>query len=107
MAKPRVKVPKTAKAGEIIKIKTLIAHKMETGNRKNKKTGKLIPRKIIQDFQAKFNGKEVFRANLHPGISANPYLAFHAKVDKSGEFEFTWTEDTGKKWSAKKSITVG
>lgn len=106
MAKPRVKVPKKAKAGDVIQIKTLIAHKMETGLRKNKKTGKLIPRRIIQDFVAKFNGKEVFRANLHGGISANPYIAFFTKVGKSGEFEFTWTEDTGKKWSTKKSITV-
>jgi len=106
MAKPRVKVPKTAKAGDIILIKTLISHKMENGLRKDKKTGKPIPRKIISDFSAKFNGKEVFKAKLHGGISANPYLAFNAKVPASGEFEFTWTEDTGKTWSAKKSITV-
>ncbi len=107
MAKPRVKVPGKAKAGDVILIKTLISHKMETGRRKNKKTGELIPRKIINSFVAKFNGKEVFRAKMHPGISANPYLAFHVKVPASGEFEFTWTEDTGKTWSAKKKIAVG
>ena len=107
MAKPRVKVPKSAKAGEVILIKTLISHKMENGLRKNKKTGKPIPRKIISDFVAKFNGKEVFKAKLHGGISANPYIAFHTKVPASGEFEFIWTEDTGKTWSAKKAITVG
>jgi len=106
MAKPRVKVPKKAKAGQIIQIKTLISHKMENGLRKNKKTGKPIPRKIISDFVAKFNGKEVFKAKLHGGISANPYFSFMAKVPKSGEFEFIWTEDTGKTWTAKKSITV-
>ena len=107
MAKPRVKVPHKAKPGEVILIKTLISHKMETGNRKNKKTGKLIPRKIINSFVAKFNGKEVFRAKMHPSISANPYMAFYAKVPSSGEFEFTWTEDTGKTWTAKRKIAVG
>ena len=106
MAKPRVKVPKTAKAGEVIQIKTLISHKMETGLRKNKKTGKPIPRKIISDFVAKFNGKEVFKVKMQGGISANPYISFTTKVPASGEFEFTWTEDTGKTWSSKKSIAV-
>lgn len=107
MSKPRVKVPKKAKAGEVITIKTLIAHKMETGLRKNKKTGEPIPQNIISDFVAKFDGKEVFKVKLKGGISANPYFAFTTKVAKSGEFEFTWTEDTGKTWSTKKAIAVG
>jgi len=57
--KPRVKVPKSAKVGDVIEIKTLISHKMETGNRKDKKTGEKIPRLIINSFVAKFNGKQV------------------------------------------------
>ena len=66
--KPRIKVPKTAKSGETILIKTLMSHKMETGVRKNKKTGKLIPRKIINKFVCTFNGKEVMSADLHPAV---------------------------------------
>ena len=84
--KPRIKVPKTAKKGDIIKVKTLILHKMETGQRKDRKTKKLVPRMIINKFIAKFNGKEVFSADMHPAISANPYFAFHTRSTESGTF---------------------
>lgn len=107
MSKPRVKVPKKAKAGDVIKIKTLMRHKMENGTRKNKKTGKKIPRKLINKVTAAFNGKEFFSVDFHGSVSANPYLAFNAKPSESGEFVFTWYEDGGKTWSAKKKITVG
>ena len=104
--KPRIKVPKTAKKGDIIKIKTLILHKMETGQRKDKKTKKLVPRMIINKFVATFNGKEVFSANMSPAISANPYFAFHTKATESGTFEFTWTDDEGKTVTASRKISV-
>ena len=107
MAKSRVKVPKKAAAGDVITIKTLISHKMETGQRNDKKTGKPIPRKIINAFKAQFNGATVFEAALEPAISANPYIQFHAKVEESGEFHFMWTDDDGTVYEAKKSITVG
>jgi len=107
MAKPRVKVPKSASAGEIITIKTLISHKMESGRRKDKKSGELIARKIINAFKADFNGKTVFSVALEPAISANPYIQFTTKVMESGEFHFTWTDDDGTVYEAKKSITVG
>ncbi len=104
--KPRVKVPKKAKSGEIIQIKTLMSHKMETGNRKDKKTGELIPRKIINKFVCTFNGKEVLSADIHPAVAANPYLAFYAKATESGTFNFEWTEDGGEKITATGDITV-
>jgi len=93
-ANPRIKLPETAKVGEVIEVKTLITHVMETGNRHDK-TGKPIPRDIINSFVAKFDGKEVFRAEFGPGISANPYLAFHMRVPGPGDFELTWTDDHG------------
>lgn len=104
-AKPRVRVPKTAAKGEIIEIKTLISHIMETGRRKGK-DGNLIPRKIINKFEATFNGKPVFTADVHPAISANPYLAFFAKVDESGEFAFKWTDDDGSVYQTTAKIAV-
>lgn len=104
--KPRIKVPKTAKKGDIIKIKTLVLHKMETGFRKDSKTKKLVPRMIINKFVATFNGKEVFSANMSPAISANPYFAFHTKATESGTFEFTWTDDKGKTIKASRKIAV-
>ena len=107
MAKPRVKVPKKVKAGEVFQVKCLVSHKMETGQRKDKKTGETIPRMIINKFVATFNGQEVFSADWHPAISANPYMAFFMKVEESGELELTWTDDKGKTISTKKKIAVG
>lgn len=104
--KPRIKVPDAAKVGEVIEIKTLISHVMETGNRKDK-DGKTIPRNIINSFTASFAGKEVFKAELQPGISANPYIAFFMKVPGPGEFEFTWLDDAGVKVSEKVKLNVG
>ena len=104
MAKPRVKVPKSAKVGDIVEIKTLIRHKMETGLRKDKKTGEKIPRKIINSFSATYNGKDVFKADINPSISANPYWAFNLKVPEAGELVLTWIEDGGQTWTDKKKI---
>ena len=106
MGKARVKVPKTAKAGDIITIKTLIKHKMESGNRKDKKTGKKIPRHIIDKFTAKYNGEVFFSSDWEGGVSANPYCSFTCKVDKSGDFEFAWHDEKGEVTTAKASITV-
>ena len=105
-SKPRIKIPKSAKVGDVIEIKTLITHKMETGLRKDRATGKLVPRDIINSFVAKFNGEEVFRTALHPAVSANPYLSFFVTVPGAGEFEFLWIDDTGKTWSVKKQLAV-
>ncbi|MCK5547343.1 MAG: thiosulfate oxidation carrier complex protein SoxZ [Rhodospirillaceae bacterium] len=102
---PRVKVPKKAGKGDLVNIKTLISHKMETGNRKDKK-GNKIPRLIINKFQATFNGSEVFSADMHLAVSANPYLAFFMKAEKSGTFKFTWTDDKGKSVSASADMAV-
>ncbi len=103
--KPRVKVPKTAKKGDVIQIKTLIAHKMESGQRKDKK-GAVIPRKIINKFEAKYNGEVVFSADWHPAISANPYMAFHTVATESGTLEFAWTDDDGSVYTKTAKITV-
>ena len=103
--KPRVKVPKTAAAGETITIKTLISHKMESGQRKDDE-GNIIPRSIINRFTADFNGQNVIDVTLEPAISTNPYFQFEAVVPESGEFTFTWYDDDGDVYDAKKKITV-
>ena len=105
MSKPRIKLPASAKVGEVIEIKTLVSHVMETGQRKDP-DGKAIPRNIINAFSAKFAGAEVFSAELHPGISANPYLSFFMKVPGPGEFEFTWVEDGGNTIVDKETLNV-
>lgn len=104
--KPRVKVPKKAAAGEAVVIKTLISHPMESGQRKDRKTGQLIPRKIINKFVAKFNGKDVFWMDLEPAIAANPYIEFSVKLSESGTMRFEWTDDDGSVYDIEKEIAV-
>ncbi len=92
MARALINVPKTAKKGEVIAIKTLISHEMETGYRHDN-VGKAIPRDIINLFVCTYNGQEIFRAELHPAISANPFIAFSTVATASGTLEFKWTGD--------------
>lgn len=100
-----VKVPERAKRGEIVEVKALVAHVMETGYRRTQE-GAPIPRDIVRLFVCSFDGEEVFRADIHPGIAANPYLAFHVLVTASGSFEFRWSGDKGFAASASARITV-
>lgn len=93
--KPRIKLPDSAKAGDVIEVKTLINHVMETGQRRTA-DGQLVPREIINSFVATFAGTPVFKATLHPGTAANPFMAFFMRVPGPGDFEFTWVDDTGK-----------
>ena len=102
---PKVRLPAQAKAGEIIEIKSLIAHEMESGQRKDA-SGKTIPRKIINHFTAAFNGKPVFEAEWFSAISANPYQSFFFKAVESGEFTFTWKDDDGSEYVTKNKLTV-
>lgn len=92
--KPRVNIPKEIKPGDVVEVRTLIAHVMETGNRKDA-AGHVIPRQIIHTFTAAFEGKDVFRAELNSGISANPYIAFHMRVPGPGTLTLNWVDDAG------------
>lgn len=103
--KPRVKVPKTASAGDTITIKTLISHKMESGQRKDKE-GNPIPRSIINRFTCDFNGQNVVDVTMEPAISTNPYFQFQALVPEAGDFVFTWYDDDGEVYDAKKSVKM-
>jgi len=104
--KPRVKVPKTAAAGSAITIKTLISHKMESGQRKDKE-GTVIARSIINRFTCEFNGKSVIDITLEPAISSNPYFQFDATVPEAGDFVFTWYDDDGSVYDTRKSVAIG
>lgn len=104
--KPRVKVPKSATVGEVIAIKTLISHPMESGQRKDSKTGEIIPRQIINTFTASFEGQTVFKAKLEPAISANPYIEFTMKVPGPGTLRFEWLDDDGTVYVEEKSIAL-
>jgi sulfur-oxidizing protein SoxZ len=105
MARVVVTVPATAKRGEVIEIKTLAGHPMETGFR-HTQTGELIPRDIIKTLVCLYNGAEVFRAELHPAIAANPLVAFSTVATESGTLEFRWTGDNGFSVTHSASISV-
>ncbi|AUM74886.1 thiosulfate oxidation carrier complex protein SoxZ [Paracoccus jeotgali] len=103
--KPRVKVPKSAKPGDVITLKTLISHPMESGQRKDA-DGNIIPREIINRFVVDFAGQNVVDVTMEPAISTNPYFEFEVKVDQAGEFTFTWYDDDGSVYEEKQSIEV-
>jgi sulfur-oxidizing protein SoxZ len=107
MVKPalRVKLPKAAKRGEIVEIMTLISHPMDTGLRKDK-DGKLIPRKIINEFFCIYNGDIVFRTNMYEAISANPLIQFTFIAKESGSLDLFWHEDGGEVYTTVRKIKV-
>jgi sulfur-oxidizing protein SoxZ len=105
MARVAITAPSSAKKGEIIEIKTLAAHAMENGFRRTQE-GALIPRDIITQFACTYNGVEVFRAELHPAMAANPLIAFTTVATESGTLEFKWTGDNGYAATQSASITV-
>ena len=94
MARALINVPQKVKSGQVIEIKTLISHIMETGFRHDN-VGKPIPRNIITTFVARYNGEEIFRADLFPAIAANPFLSFYTVATESGTIDFEWTGDNG------------
>jgi sulfur-oxidizing protein SoxZ len=105
MAQARISVPKTAAKGEVIEIKTLIQHPMETGFRRDL-DGNAIPVHIIERFVCTYNGQEVFRADFHPSIAANPYLTFRTVATESGRLEFIWQGDDGSVYRESAEIEV-
>ena len=86
-------------------VKALISHPMETGQRKDKKTGKLIPAHFIQELNVDHNGKNVLNAAWGPAISKNPYLFFKFKGAKAGDkIKISWVDNMGEHDSAEFDI---
>jgi sulfur-oxidizing protein SoxZ len=103
--RPRIRLPRSARAGEAVLVKTLVNHEMETGQRRDA-SGAVIPRRILNRFTCEYNGRMVVDFALEPAISANPYLEFEAVVDQSGEFVFTWYDDDGTVHVHRQEMTV-
>ena len=104
-ARALINVPAKARRGELIEIKTLIQHPMETGFRVGL-NGALIPRDIITTFRCTYDGEEIFRAEFSPAIAANPFLTFFTVAEKSGTITFEWTGDNGFSATEQAPITV-
>jgi sulfur-oxidizing protein SoxZ len=105
MASALIKVPTKAKRSQVIEIRTLMSHIMETGFR-HTAAGELVPRDIITSFVCRYNGNEIFRADLFPAIAANPFISFFTVATESGKFDFEWIGDNGFSESTSAPITV-
>jgi sulfur-oxidizing protein SoxZ len=94
MGNGRVHMPKLAKRGDIVEIRAMVQHPMESGFRLDD-TGKPIARHIVTSFTCHYAGREVLTMRLHPAVSVNPYLTFCLRATESGELTFTWSDDQG------------
>ena len=104
-ARALINVPKTAKRGQVIEIRTLISHIMETGFRHGT-NGQIIPRDIITTLTCSYNGEEIFSTQLYPAIAANPFVTFNALATESGTLAFTWEGDNGFSMTEEAKIVV-
>ena len=105
MARALITMPATAKKGEIVEIRTLIAHPMETGYRRGD-DGSVLPRNLIRRFTCLYDGETVFAAELFPAVAANPLIAFSTVATVSGTLTFTWDGDNGFAQTERVAITV-
>ena len=101
----RIQLPREAKRGEVVEIRIAIQHPMETGFRFDL-MGKAVPKNVINDLRVRYNGSEVFRAEMGSGVSANPYLQFYTVAEKSGELVFQWIDDSGERGEERATLTV-
>ena len=105
MSRALISVPAKARRGEVIAIKTLIAHVMETGFRRDN-VGRAIPRDIITRFTCSYGGEEVFRMDLFTGVAANPFVAFTTIATETGDLVFEWTDQHGAVTREQARLTV-
>jgi sulfur-oxidizing protein SoxZ len=101
----RIQLPKAIRRGQVIRVGILIQHPMESGYRLDAENRK-VPKNAIRSFICRYNGEEIFRAEMSPGIAANPFIQFPTIARDSGELEFSWVDDAGERGSAKEAIKV-
>lgn len=105
MVRVLLNVPKSARRGEVIEIKLLISHPMESGQRRDN-MGEPIPRDIIHSLRCIWNNEVVLDAELYPAIAANPFFAFTALAVDSGTLVVTFTDDHGVEQTESRQIGV-
>src|SRR3954466_7086212 len=94
MARVLINVPARTAPGATAEVRVLIAHPMESGQRRDDE-GRAIPRDIIHGFTCTYDGAVVIEADLFPAISANPFLSFHVRATRTAALVFTWVDDHG------------
>lgn len=101
----RIQIPANPRRGDVIDVRLLVQHAMETGYRYDDQ-GKLVPRNVITELTCTCGGREVFRARMSQGIAANPYLQFPMLVTGSADVEVNWVDDAGVRGSEKRALQV-
>ena len=101
----RLQVPPTVRKGEPFEVRVLVQHPMETGFRRDM-NGAAIPMNVVDKLVCRYGGREVFRAELGTGMSANPYLVFYAVAEASGEIVVEWSDDRGERGRVAATLTV-
>lgn len=104
LAQPRLRVPRSARAGEAFEVRCLIEHPMETGLRSE--AGRTVPRDLLNRLTVRANGEVVLDAELRNGTAANPYHVFFLRLDRTSELEFTWSDERGRSVRASARVQV-
>jgi len=104
LAQPRVRMPRSAKLGEVIEIRTLIEHRMDTGLPHG--DAPPVPRDMLNRLVVRRNGSVIFAAELRNGTAANPYHVFFVRIEVPSVFEFMWSDERGKSATATHSVAV-
>ena len=108
IGKPKIRGPRgTVKKGDVVEVKSLIKHPMESGRRKNKETGNVIPAHFIESVVVEYGGKQVLKAAWTGAVSKDPFFSFHVKADATGPVKMTWTDNMGQVFNASTTIKVG
>ena len=107
IGQPKVRGPRNAvKKGDLVEIKSLIKHPMESGLRKDKATGETVPAHFIDKVTVSYGGKDVLKSTWTAAVSKNPYFAFHVKADATGPLTVTWSDNKGETFTADTEIKV-
>ena len=105
MNAPRIRAPRTARPGEVVEIRTLLEHPMETGLRHE--GGRAVPRDMLSRLLVRVNGEVALQAEFRNGSAANPFHVFFLRMERTSELDFTWTDEAGRSARATHRISVG
>ena len=105
MNAPRIRAPRSARPGEVVEVRTLLEHPMETGLRQE--GGRTVPRDMLRTLLVRVNGEVALQAEFRNGSAANPFHVFFLRLERTSELEFTWTDEAGRSARATHRISVG
>lgn len=101
----RIRLPSSVKRGELVEVRVLVQHAMESGQRRDA-SGAIVPRKILNRLAVRYGDREVLSARLEPAMAANPLFTFFLRADATGMIELTWTDDDASVHRSEHKLTV-